>query len=185
MSTLKFNVAQLLRQEVGARRVHDFVERVLPVDADLTLSNILGYVCFTRTTSGVMAHVQAHGIVCLTCVRSLEEFDQPVEFDFKDEFHAVLDVINGHPLAKPFDDDPYFLNELHMADIGDALREYTLLQLPLNPVCQAYRDHPIHYSVASDGYDDEQANILDKRLEVLKTWTVFDSTETEIADYHS
>lgn len=175
MTTLTFNVAQLLREHVGARRDYAFTEERLLLDDTLVLRDIRGQVVFTRTASGVFAHVQAQGVVRLVCVRSLEVFDQPVELDMADEFHSVCDVVTGSSLPKPTEDDPFFLNELHMADIGEAIREYTLLELPLNPVCDAWRDYPVNYTTQSDDDDhaennDDDDDEIDSRLEILKTW---------------
>ncbi|NTV62494.1 MAG: DUF177 domain-containing protein [Oscillochloris sp.] len=171
MSTIKFNVAQLLREMIGGRRDYTFSEEALPLDDQLVLCGISGDVRFIRTTTGVYAHVRARGTVELICVRSLEPFGHQVELDFSDQFHSVVDVMTGVGLPAPAEDDPYLLNELHMADIGEALRDYTLLELPINPVSPAYRDRPVRYTVQSDGIDDEQTDdTVDSRFEALKAW---------------
>jgi uncharacterized protein len=156
MTLLKFNVAQLLREEMGARRDYEFTEQSLALDDQLMLRDINGSVRFTRTASGVWANVKVRGVVRLTCVRSLEEFDYTVQLVFADQFHSVVDVFTGGTLPKPMEDDPFLLNELHMADVGEAIREYTLLDLPLNPVSPAHRDRPVSYSVQSEGLEDEE-----------------------------
>lgn len=172
MTTIKFNVAQLLREPMGARRELSFTEPSLPLDETLTMRDISGSVRFTRTATGVWAEVKAHGTVRLTCVRSLEEFDQPVEVEFKDEFHSVIDVMSGASLPTPPEEDPFMLDELHLADVGEAIREYTLIALPLNPVSPAYRDQPMSYSVQSEGIDDEDQDGVEEvgSLEALKAW---------------
>ncbi len=181
MTNIKFNVAQLLRESVGSRREYTFVEDRLPIDDALVLRDIEGTVRFTRTASGVFAHVFAHGLVHLVCVRSLEEFDQPVSVDFEDQFHSVIDVVTGIDLPKPLEDDPFLLDDTHKADIGEAIREYTLLALPLNPVSEAYRDHPVSYTVQSEGVDSEDSSgeYIDSRLEVLKSWTQRQNNQTD------
>jgi uncharacterized protein len=174
MTDLKFNVAQLLREEMGARRDYSFTEERLALDESLTLRDISGTVRFTRTATGVWANVKARGTVRMTCVRSLEEFDQPIELEFSDQFHSVIDIFTGSTLPAPVEDDPFVLNELHMADIGEAIREYTLLELPLNPVSPAYRDKPVSYSVQSEGIEDEsqneQSEPVENPLDALKAW---------------
>lgn len=171
MTPIKFNVAQLLREHIGARREYDMTEASLPLDDVLVLRNIRGNVRFTRTASGVFAHIRAHGVVRMVCVRSLEEFDQPVTVDSQDEFHSVLDVVSGVALPRPTEEDPFFLDENHMADVGEAIREYTLLELPIRPVCEAWSNHPVAYTTQSDDYNDEQEEQgIDKRLEILKSW---------------
>lgn len=171
MNRIKFNVAQLLREEIGARRDYEFSEDALPLDETLVLRTISGWVRFTRTTTGVFAHVQASGTVQLVCVRSLDEFDYPVEIEAEDQFHSVVDVFTGAKLHKPAEEDPFFLDEFHMADIGRMIREYTLLELPINPVAPAYRDQPVSYSVEDADDDENEDSAIDERLQVLKQWT--------------
>ncbi len=176
MSTIKFNVAQLLREVIGTRRDYTFTEPTLPLDDTLTMRDPAGQVRFTRTATGVYAHVKVSGVVQVTCVRSLEEFDYELELDFSDLFHSVIDVATGGTLPDPIEDDPFTLNELHMADIGEAIREYGLLELPLNPVSPAYRDQLVSYTVQSDGIDGEiEVNQTDEpidadAIEALKAW---------------
>jgi len=171
MTDIKFNVAQMLRGVVGARRDHTFSEARLSLDDELTLRQIEGMVRFTRTSSGVYASAQVRGMVRMECVRSLEEFDQPVEFKFADEFHSVVDVMTSVSLPKPDEEDPFFIDERHMIDLAEAIREYALLELPMNPVSPAYRDKPVQ---ASFGDDDEPADAVeapvDERLFGLKEW---------------
>jgi len=175
MTNLKFNLAQLLREEMGSRRDYTFNEQSLELDESLKLGAYSGTVRFTRTASGVWANVKAQGSVRMLCVRSLEEFDQPVSIVFSDQFHSVIDVFNASTLPEPIEDDPFFLDDLHMADIGEAIREYALLELPLNPVSPAYRDRPVSYTVQSEGLEDdddedEQAEPVEDSLDALKAW---------------
>ena len=179
MSNMKFNVAQLLREPIGARRESAFDEPQLPLDDELTLRDITGTVRFTRTGTGVFAKVHASGVVRMQCVRSLEDFDQPVELDFSDEFHSVVDVFTGGPVDQPPEEDPFLLTDQHMADIGDAIRAYTLLTLPMNPVSPAYRDQPVTYTVESEGVEDEE-EAIDERLLALKEWGQRQSQQNEI-----
>jgi uncharacterized protein len=169
MTALRFNLAQLLREEIGARRDISFSEAALPLDEELTLRNISGRVRLTRTAAGVYAQVTVHGVVTLTCVRSLELFDYELDLDFSDQFYAVVDVVNGHRLPQPVEDDPFMLDELHHIDIGEAIRSYALINLPMNPIAPAYRDQPVNYTVASEGIEDDDT-LVDDRFAALREW---------------
>ncbi len=171
MTIIRFNVAQLLREEIGARRAHQFAEPTLPLDDSLTLRTITGDVRFTRTATGVYAQVTAHGTVTLTCVRSLEPFDYPVSVTFADEFHSLVDVITSTRLAKPTEEDPFMLTESHMADVGEAIREYTLLALPIKPVSPAHADAPVQYTIQTASDDETDDDEIDVRLRALKNWS--------------
>nr|MCU0494553.1 DUF177 domain-containing protein [Chloroflexaceae bacterium] len=143
----------------------------LPLDETLVLRDIRGHVRFTRTTSGVYANAQVEGVIRLTCVRSLEEFDETIQLSIEDQFHSIVDVFTGSALTKPTEEDPFLLDEAHMADLGELIREYTLLNLPLNPVAPAHRDQPVQYTVQSEGLEPEDDGTpIDGRLEALKAW---------------
>jgi uncharacterized protein len=136
MTDLKFNVAQLLREEVGARRNYTFAEDALPLDDETTLRQLDGKLRFTRTATGVLVDVDAHGVVTTPCIRCLNPSQQQVDLHFRDEFHSKIEVNTGAPLPKPDDEDPFFIDESHLVDIGEVLREYALLELPMQPLCK-------------------------------------------------
>ena len=136
MTDLKFNVAQLLREEVGARRNYTFAEEALPLDDETTLRQLEGKVRFTRTATGVLADVDAHGFVELPCIRCLNPSRQRVDLDFQDEFHSRIEVNTGTPLPKPDEEDPFYIDESHLVDLGEAIREYGLMGLPMQPLCK-------------------------------------------------
>lgn len=136
MTDLKFNVAQLLREEIGARRNYTFAENALPLDNDMELRQLDGKVRFTRTVTGVLAGVDARGIVELPCIRCLNPAHQQIDIHFKDEFHSRIEVNTGMPLPKPDEEDPFYIDESHLVDLGEALREYALIELPMQPLCR-------------------------------------------------
>jgi uncharacterized protein len=136
MSELKFNVAQLLRENVGAKRHHDFDDPRLPLTKEWTMAPVAGHVKFTRTKSGVWVSTEAAGNVNQVCVRCLTEYQQPIAVNFDEEFHSKIHVTLGTPLPKPEADDAFMIDENHLLDVGDAIREYALLELPLAPLCK-------------------------------------------------
>jgi uncharacterized protein len=136
MTDLKFNVAQLLREEVGARREYDFAEAALLLDAETTLRQIVGRVRFTRTASGVLGDVEAHGVVEMPCMRCLNPSTQTIAVQFRDEFHSKIEVNTGLPLPQPQEEDPFYITENHLVDLEEVIREYALLELPMQPLCR-------------------------------------------------
>jgi uncharacterized protein len=136
MTDLKFNVAQLLREEIGARRNYTFAEEALSLDDETALRQLDGKVRFTRTATGVLADVDAQGVVELPCIRCLNPTRQQIDLHFRDEFHSTIEVNTGVPLPKPDEEDPFYIDESHLVDLGEALREYALLELPMQPLCK-------------------------------------------------
>jgi len=136
MTDLKFNVAQLLREEVGARREYEFTEEALPLDDEMQLQQIVGWVRFTRTPSGVLGDAEVHGTVQMPCMRCLNPSTQAITVQFRDEFHSKIEVNTGIPLPKPEEEDPFYITENHLVDLGEAIREYALIELPMQPLCK-------------------------------------------------
>ena len=100
MSDLRFNVAQLLQEYVGATRQHTFNDPQLALGDGLSLSPVEGGVKFTRTKNGVLAHATAAGDVELECVRCLTNYKQPVEVASDEEYHATVHPTSGIPLPE-------------------------------------------------------------------------------------
>src|SRR5262245_18596272 len=98
MTDLKFKLAQLLREEVGARREYTFAEEALSLDDETTLRQLDGRVRFTRTVSGVLGDVEARGDVEMPCMRCLNPSAQAIAIQFRDEFHSKIEVNTGVPL---------------------------------------------------------------------------------------
>jgi uncharacterized protein len=136
MTDLKFNVAQLLREDVGARRNYTFAENALSLDDETTLRQLDGKVRFTRTQTGVLVDVDAQGEVDMPCIRCLAPSQQQIQLHFRDEFHSKIEVNTGIPLPAPIEEDPFYIDESHLVDLGEALREYALMELPMQPLCK-------------------------------------------------
>jgi uncharacterized protein len=132
---LKFNVAQLLREITGAQRSYTFTEDRITLDSPLVLRGVEGKVRFTRTASGVIADVVAKGVVEMECIRCLKPTNALVEVRIYDEFHSRVEVNTGAPLPVPNEEDPFFIDELHMVDLGETIRAYALMELPMQPLC--------------------------------------------------
>ncbi|MBM4412322.1 MAG: DUF177 domain-containing protein [Chloroflexi bacterium] len=140
-SPLTFNVAQLLREEVGSRRHHEFTEEVLPLHERESLRNIAGTARFTRTPSGVYVESTVTGVIHCDCMRCLQPARVAITVTFTEEYVASVDVTTGASLVKHVDDDEdddrFFIDEHHLLDLGVALREYALLELPMRPLCKS------------------------------------------------
>ncbi|GIV98327.1 MAG: hypothetical protein KatS3mg057_2984 [Herpetosiphonaceae bacterium] len=135
MTDLRFNVAQFLREHVGARRQYDFDEPALPLSDELLLAPLRGHAKFTRTKNGVLVAAQAEGKVRQVCGRCLIEYDEQIRAEFEEEFFSTVHVTLGTPLPKPEENDVFLIDENHLLDLGEAIREYALLALPIAPVC--------------------------------------------------
>lgn len=137
MSEFRFNVAQLLQEPVGATRRYELDDQKLDLGDDLFLRPVQGHVRLTRTQKGVLANADIHGKIQLECGRCLAELSQPLDFPFSEEFYQTVAVNTGAALPKPEEPDVFLIDETHKLDLGDAMREYALLNVPMTPLCQS------------------------------------------------
>jgi len=134
---MQINVAQLLKQPVGATRQYELQEPLEPIDEGvLPVAPLEGAVHLLRTGRGVLVHLQAHTQVQLACSRCLEPYTAPVEIDFQEEFFPTIDIHTGLPIETPEDDKAIVIDGNHVLDLGEMARQYLLLSLPMHPLCR-------------------------------------------------
>lgn len=137
MSEFRFSVSQLLQEPTGSTRHHELDDAQFSVDETLRIQPVKGHVRLTRTPTGVLADVEVRGNAELECSRCLKRFEQPLQIAFSEEFFQTVAVHTGARLPLPEEDDAFLIDESHRLDLGDALREYALLEVPPAPRCEA------------------------------------------------
>lgn len=155
------NVAQLLKEQVGAFRLYDVELSWFALDSDIMAQNVRGQLRLTRIATGILASGAADGIGLVECVRCLEIYEQPFHAEFDQEFRPMIDVRTGLPVEAPDPvDDIGEINEAHELDVAEPLRQEALLELPMQPVCGDECPGP-------DVPDDPDADRGDPRLSAL------------------
>ena len=135
---LQFNVAQLLKQPSGARRVYDIDSEMPPLDDALTVvAPFKGQVVFTRIGNGLLVTGKLSTVVELACKRCLTPFRSPASFDIEEEFRPTLDIVTGLRLPQePDQDQATLIDERHILDLAEVMRQDLLLALPRSPLCR-------------------------------------------------
>ena len=135
---LQFNVAQLLKGQSGARR--DFeVDTILPSldDRLVVVAPFHGHVHFVRVGAGLLVTGDLETTVELECSRCLTLFQQTVRFDIEEEFRPTLDITTGARLVQePDQDAATLIDERHILDLTEVVRQDLLLSLPTSPLCR-------------------------------------------------
>lgn len=143
---LEFNVAQLMKEPVGAHRSYDFAEPALllsePInedDAALEAHNIRGHVKFTKLNARLRVEGHVRAEVALRCSRCLEDFQSTVQAPLDELFLQTYDVTSGLPLqrAEGEEDDEFTIDRNHLVDLSELVRQTLLVSLPLQPLCRA------------------------------------------------
>ncbi len=129
------NVAQFLMEQVGAARVIDIHLDQFPLDQDLTARDIDAHVRLTRIETGILAVGRASGIAELECVRCLTRFETPFQNEFDAEYRPSVEVRTGEPLPLPKDSEIFVIDNNHLLDLSELLRQVIIVALPIRPVC--------------------------------------------------
>ncbi len=133
---LKFNVAQLLKGPIGARREYDLEDDIHGLDDEVrAVEPLRGKLKLTRTASGILATGNLHTVVEIECRRCLQSFISPVEFDLEEEFIPTVDVVSGTSLPAQETEEALLIDERHMLDLSEVVRQYILLHREQYPLC--------------------------------------------------
>lgn len=89
-----------------------------------------------RLNQGLLVEAEADTTVRLNCGRCLTDFEQPLHIEFTEEYRPTIDVATGMPIVAQPDDDKFTIDEFHTLDLTEAIRQYSLVALPLSPVCR-------------------------------------------------
>jgi DUF177 domain-containing protein len=129
-----FNVSGLIQEGIGATRTHD-VEGTVQVEGRAP-EQVAGRVEMLRTKAGVLVRAHLDLVepeVCSRCLRPLEE---KVILKFEEEFLATLDVRSGEEIDEAPDPDAFTIDENHMLDLTEAVRQYREVSLDMQPLCR-------------------------------------------------
>lgn len=138
MQALRFNVAQLLKEPTGATRHYSLDDDISELSEDLQpRAPLKGELVFTRTVDGVLVTGHLTTAAVVTCRRCAVDFVTPVELDLEEEFRAAYDVYTGVRLPRREDDDEAaMIDEQHLLDLSEVMRQDLLLALPVFPLCR-------------------------------------------------
>lgn len=141
---MQFNVAQLLKQPIGATREYELNEQIAGLDAELVpLSPLQGKIKLLRTHSGVLVIGDLAISLEVACNRCLEPVEMPVSFHFEESFRPLTDVETGRFLMpqefkgqqEELNDAALIIDDHHILDASEIIRQNIWLALPMYPGC--------------------------------------------------
>lgn len=133
---MRSNVAQLLKASVGCTRHHQMGDVLVGLDALNPICAVSGKVTLTRTNRSIMARGTLTISLVGVCSRCLEEFQYAETFTIVEEYFPTVDVITGKPLPLPEDPSSFTIDQNHVLDLTEAVRQYTILSMPMQPLCR-------------------------------------------------
>ena len=132
---MQINISQLLQEPIGATRDYQ-INEAADISGDGKDYLVQGEAALLRTQRSILAKCALSTDVELTCSRCLKPFRYPLTVNFEEEYLPTVDVVSGAPLPLPEDAGAFTIDEHHTIDLTEAVRQYTLLAIPMKPLCQ-------------------------------------------------
>ena len=131
---MEINVSQLLQEPVGATRRWD-IDDEMSSPPDGSTRRFTGECRLLHTRFGILTSCDLGTVIDLECNRCLSAFHHPLRVRFEEEFVPTVDVTTGVRLEPSGDESQFTIDQHHVIDIRDAVRQYLLMALPLKPLC--------------------------------------------------
>lgn len=142
IDNLRFNVAQLVKDAVGSHRYVDVVADLQELAPDLDIaedgnpSTVEGSVRMMHTNQGVLVQGTLNGTTQLACVRCLEPVPVDFEIHLEEVFVPTVDMATGKLIKPDEEDQALWIDEHHILDLTEVLRQDVLLELPVHVLCK-------------------------------------------------
>jgi uncharacterized protein len=127
-----------MKEPTGSTRYHSFDQRFEPLDDEQSTTYARGSVRLTKSIDGIWASGKADATVESVCSRCLVTFGHVVQVDFEETFLPTVDVATGGRLRRDgeTEDGEFTIDDHHILDLAEAIRQHTLAAVPINPLCR-------------------------------------------------
>lgn len=139
LTDTRINVAQLLKEPIGATRAYTLEIPPAHLPPELVHPHVVpvtGRIHLLRTNRGILVEGELHGNVAGQCGRCLTDLVLPVSARLEEEFQPTVDVVRGSFLVVEEDDAALLINDQHILDLSEVMRQAMVLEVPMNQVCR-------------------------------------------------
>ena len=131
---MQINVAQLLKEAIVSIRNHE-VSGEVDIAGNGAGSMVKGEVRLMRTDRGILVRGTLDTEVEVTCSRCLNSFRYSLVLNIEEEYFPTVDVVSGASASIPDEPGCFTIDEHHMLDLTEAVRQHALMVLPMKPLC--------------------------------------------------
>lgn len=125
---LRLNVGFLIHEAVGYSHEFPFdIDRIV-LEPELELRDLHGTLNVGRTAQGLLFSGEFAASTGLECVRCLKPFEQDLDWSLTELYAFNEKSVSESGLIVPED---------AQIDLAPLIREYALLEFPINPTCRA------------------------------------------------
>jgi uncharacterized protein len=139
VDSLTFNVAQLLRDTVGAYRSVDVAVELGELAPELTEASdalLSGPVRLMHTNTGILVLGRLQAQLQMNCARCLEPVEVPLEVPVEEVFTPTIDILTGKSITPEEEDRALWIDEHHLLDLSEVTRQGVLLAVPMGVTCR-------------------------------------------------
>jgi uncharacterized protein len=131
---VQINVSQLLQESIGSTRAYE-INEAADIIGDGKEYAVKGNCRLLRTQRSILVKCKLKTAVELSCCRCLGRFRQPLEIEFEEEYFPTVDVNTGATLSPPEEASVFTIDEYHILDLAEGIRQYALIALPMKALC--------------------------------------------------
>jgi len=121
------DVAQLLREPVGSSHSYCTDEII----NEQARGSVQGKVALIHTRHGILVQGKLSVQVEIICSRCLNSFLRPIAFNIEEEF-----LCSSNASSSSEDQGGVTISSDNVLDLGEIIRQNTLLNLPMKPLCR-------------------------------------------------
>jgi uncharacterized protein len=123
------NVAQLLKEGIGATRRMEISGDLLDVDENnMGPTHVEGKAVLLRTETGILVTAHVRVKLVQLCRRCLEPMQREVRITLEEEFVPSIDIRTGVRLPTADKDSPELvIDEHHILDLTEVLRQHVVI----------------------------------------------------------
>ena len=126
------NVSQLLKEPIGSSQSHD-ISGIIGGEVE---GFVEGEAKVIRISQGVLVQCKLTAEVKLICSRCLNTFLCPMSFTAEEEFLPISDVSGDLAPSSLEQSEGFTIDKKNILDLSELIRQYTLLNLPMKPLCR-------------------------------------------------
>jgi uncharacterized protein len=127
------NVAQLLNEPIGSSQIYDISGMI---DEEVE-GFVEGKAKMIHINRGLLVQCKLTAEVKLICSRCLDTFLYPISFTAEEEFLRISDGSDDFALDLSEQSEEFTIDSKNMLDLSELIRQYTLLNLPMKPLCRS------------------------------------------------
>jgi uncharacterized protein len=132
---MEINVSQLLKAPIGSIREFNLDDPVVVLEGD-SPRQVTGKISLIKTHRGILARGTVETVVSLECSRCLKTFKKKLTLNIEEEYFPSLDINSGTPVEVPDEPDGFTIDDHHILDLSEAIRQNALLAIPMKPLCR-------------------------------------------------